>query len=334
MKKSRFSTIAALLLLLPLAGCRKEQVFDGPSLEDLNKSFALLQPFAANKDSVAFGNKELVSFTAKFNKTVQWHIHIRGLVSKAHKVIGGQGNEIAAPAGLWNGSTTYFPMFTEEPCTATLRIDGLSDSFSLPVKIKSVKKNPGLLLSDFENGINGMWRRFVQSGASMDLATKQDSLAPQGNGYLNMAGTVSWDWLTVLLDIPATPYGGSVLPLNSNPDAVYFNCLIYGVPNTNPSLVLFQFKEDDNKDGNFNPNTEDQYDLQVNVNWSGWKLVSMKYSDIISLSNGQPTTPKGDSKHNPDKISVISMLHLANPKGGFANTKVDYLCFTSTPLEP
>lgn len=326
-------TITALLFMLP--SCRKEKGrFDGPSLEDLNKSFALLQPFACNKDSVAFGSGESALFTAKFNKAVNWHIHIRGMQSHAHKIISGQGNEISAPAGLWNGSTTMFPMFSAEKCTATLRIEGISDSFSLPIKIRSVKKNVGLLIADFETALNTQWTKFVQSGAAMDLSIKNDSLAPQGKGYLNMSGTVSWDWLTVLLDFPASAYGAATLPLNSNPDAVYFNCLIYGVPGTNPSLVLFQFKEDENADGNINANNEDQYDLQVNVNWSGWKLISVKYSDIVSLVNGQPTTPKGNSKHNPDKIGKISMLHLADPKGGFANARVDYIIFTSTPLEP
>ncbi len=325
--------ITALILLL--AGCRKEQDrYDGPSLEDLNKSFALLQPFSCNKDSVYFGNGESALFTAKFNKSVHWNISIRGLASHALKIISGQGNEISAPEGLWNGATTRFPMFRNEACLATLRIDGVSDSFSLPITIKSIKKNQGLLIADFENGLNPQWTKFVQSGANMDLNIKNDTVAPQGGKYLNMAGTVSWDWLTVMLDFPAASYGSPTLALNGNPDAVYFNCLIYGVPNTNPSLMLFQFKEDENGDGSINQNSDDQYDLQVNVNWSGWKLISVKYSDIVTLSNGQPTTPKGNSKHNPDKIGKISLLHLADPKNGFANAKVDYILFTSAPLEP
>jgi hypothetical protein len=328
---------AFFLFLLPLllAGCRKEKdIFDGPSLEDLNKSFALLQPFECNKDSVAFGIGETAIFSAKFNKTVQWHIDIRGTESRAHKVISGQGNEIKAAEATWNGSTTFFPMFRNEACLATLHVNGVNDSFTVPVKIRSVKKNGGLLISEFESGLPSAWTRFVQSGANMELAAKTDSLAPQGKSYLSMAGTVSWDWLTVMLDFPATAYGASTLPLNTNPDAVYFNCLIYGVPGTNPSLVLFQFKEDENADGVINGNTEDQYDLQVNVNWSGWKLVSIKYADIPSLSNGQPATPKGNSKHNPDKIGKISVLHLADPKGGFAAAKVDYILFTDIPLQP
>jgi hypothetical protein len=139
-----------------------------------------------------------------------------------------------------------------------------------------------------------------------------------------------------LIDYPATAYGSAntFTTLSTNPDNVYFNCLIYGVPNTNESIVLFQFKEDENGDGTINANTDDQYDLQVNVNWAGWKLVSVKYSDLPHLNNGQPATPNGNGQHNPDKIGKISMLHLANPANGFAHTKIDYIVFTNTPLEP
>ena len=180
-----------------------------------------------------------------------------------------------------------------------------------------------------------MWTKFIQSGANMDFNIKSDSLVPQGTKYLNMAGTVNWDWLIGLVDFPANAYGGgNTFPLASNPDGVYFNCLIYGVPNTNSSLVLFQFKEDENGDGTFNTNNEDEYDYQIDVNWSGWKLVTVKYSDIVTLVNGQPATPKGNSLHNPNKLGKISMLHLANPANGFASSKIDYIIFTSTPLEP
>jgi hypothetical protein len=123
--------------------------------------------------------------------------------------------------------------------------------------------------------------------------------------------------------------------LNTNPDAVYFNCLIYGTTSANPSLVLFQFKEDENSDGTFSASNEDEYDYQVTVDWEGWKLVSIKYSDIFTLVNGNPSTPKGNGLHNPNKLSKISMLHLANPNNGFAETKLDYLMFSNNkPLEP
>ena len=80
---------------------------------------------------------------------------------------------------------------------------------------------------------------------------------------------------------------------------------------------------------------EDQYDYQINVNWQGWKLVSIKYSALTSLVNGQPAVSKGNGLKNPDKLGKISMLHLANPANGFASSKLDYIIFTdNAALQP
>jgi hypothetical protein len=107
------------------------------------------------------------------------------------------------------------------------------------------------------------------------------------------------------------------------------------VPNTNPSIVLFQLREDENANGTFDDKTEDEYDYEIKVDWEGWKLVSVKYSDLVTLVNGQPGTPKGNGLRNPDKLSKISLLHLANPANGFANAKLDYIIFTdNAPLQP
>lgn len=328
--------IVISICLLSLSACRKDKsLFDGPSIEDIYSNFKIIEAFKVDKDSVAFATGETATFSARFNKTVNWKITVTGQTSKAQKVIEGQSKTIDATNGLWNGSTTVFPMFKAENCRAKLTVEGVQDSFIVNTKVRSTKVNTGLVLADFETGFSSKWTKFVQSGANMDFNIKTDALCPQGSKYLRMAGTVDWDYLIGLIDFPASAYGTTkTLNLSSNPDAVYFNCLIYGEPNTNPSLVLFQFKEDENADGSINANSDDEYDYQITVNWEGWKLVSIKYSDIVTLVNGQPTTPKGNSLHNPDKIGKISMLHLANPADGFASCRIDYLMFTDKPLEP
>ena len=324
------------LLSLFASSCRKDTLnIDGPNIEESLSTFRVLSPFKCSKDSVSFGNPETANFSASFNKVVNWEISVTGQTSKARKVLTGQGKKIDATNSTWNGSTTFFPLFKAERCVATLKIEGVQDSFQVPIKIKSPKVNPGFLLADFENGFNPLWTRYVQSGASMDFNIKSDAFSPQATKYLRMAGTVNWDYLIGLVDFNAKAYGtAKTLALSSNPDEVYFNCLIYGEPNTNESLVLFQFKEDEDANGTINANTDDQYDFQVTVNWTGWKLVSVKYSDIITLVNGQPAAPKGNGQHNPNKIGKVSMLHLANPANGFAACKIDYLIFTDKPLEP
>ena len=324
-----------LFCIIVLGSCKKESsTFEGTSIEEMYSNFKIMEAFTCNRDSVNFAAGQTAVFSARFNKAVAWKITITGQTSHARKELTGMSKQIDLTNATWNGSTTLFPMFKTENCLAQLTITDVADTFAVPVKITGIKVNEGLVIADFENGFNPAWVKFIQSGANMDFSIKTDSLAPQGAKYLKMAGTVNWDWLIGMIDYPASAYGANTLALSQNPDEVYFNCLIYGVPNTNESLVLFQFKEDENGDGTINANSDDQYDLEVRVNWAGWKLVTVRYSDLPSLSNGQPTTPHGNNQHNADKIGKISMLHLADPAGGFAHSKIDYLIFTSKPLEP
>ncbi len=329
--------IIAAVLLVTVVACRKDKNSEGPSIAEIYGPFKVMTAFAASTDTVDFEAGQKVIFSATFNKVVNWEITVTGSTSKAKKIITGQSRQINSTNALWNGSTTLFPMFKQENCVAKLKIENETDSFVLPIRIAKVKIDQGFVIADFETGLKTSWTRFIQSGANMDFKVKTDALAPQAGAYLNMAGTVDWDYLIGLVDFPASAYGtAKTFPLSSNPDNVYMNCLIYGDASVaNTSLVLFQLKEDENADGVINANSDDEYDYEIKVDWSGWKLISIKYSDIVTLVNGQPATPKGNRQHNPDKLGKISMLHLANPNNGFASTKIDYIVFTNDkPLQP
>lgn len=334
----KFIILLSIATVTFLGACRKNTTtFDGPSINDLLSEFKIMQPFKADRDSVDFSTSQTVKFSAQFNKVTEWTITITGKKSKAQKIITGTSKTIDASNATWNGSTTLLPTFAQEDCSAVLSIKDVADTYTINEKILGIKKNEGFVVADFETGLMTGWNRFAQTGANMDFQVKTDSLAPEGKKYFNMAGTVNWDYLIGLIDFPATAYSATAktFPLSTNPENEYFNVMIYGVPNTNPSIVLFQFREDENANGTFDANTEDQYDYQINVNWEGWKLISVKYSALTSLVNGQPAAPKGNGLHNPDKLSKISLLHLANPSDGFASSKLDYIIFTENgPLQP
>jgi hypothetical protein len=328
--------IISAFTLVTFSACRKNtSTFDGPSIGDIFSNFNVLETFKADRDSVNFINQKVV-FTAKFNKIVDWTIAIKGKTSGAVKQITGISKTIDATNATWNGSTTILPMFTNENCEVLLTVKDVVDSFKVTEKIVAIKKNTGFVIADFEAGLIPAWTKLIQSGANMDFQVKTDATAPEGKKYLNMAGTVNWDYLIGLVDFPATAYGtAKTFPLNTNPEALYFNTLIYGDPSTNESIVLFQLKEDENANGIFDAAAEDEYDYEIKVDWAGWKLVSVKYRDLNALVNGAPAIPKGNGLKNPDKLSKISMLHLANPANGFASSKLDYIIFTdNTPLQP
>jgi hypothetical protein len=326
-----------LLVVIFLVGCRKEELkkIDGPSLADLNGKFSIIANLKASKDSVNFSANESVFFTAEFSKVSTWKLEIIGQTSGAIKEISGVGSKLTVNETNWGGATTFFPVFRSELCIARLSVQGEKDTLITTVKIKEPKVNSGFVVADFESPFNTGWSSFVQSGANMDFQIKDDDFAPEGAGYLNMAGTVDWDWLIGLINFKATAYGAKTFPLSSNPDNLYFNLLVWGEPSLTNSLVLFQFQEDENGDGKFSSNSEDMYSHQITINWTGWKLVSIRYSDLLSLVNGSPSATSGNGVFEPNKLMQINMLHLANPKSGFAKSKLDYLIFTEgKPLEP
>jgi hypothetical protein len=328
-----------LLIILgwTLLACRKEEAtkFDGPSLEDLNGAFVIINGLQASQDSVDFATGESVYFTAEVSKISPWKITITGQTSGAVKEITGLSSTIDVSKSLWNGSTTKFPIFKSEMCKVDLTFTDEPDTLTVYVKVLAPKLNAGFLISDFESGFNSGWTSFAQLGANMDFQIRSDVSAPEGESYYNMAGTVDWDWLIGLVNFKASAYGAPTFPLSSNPNNVYFNVMLYGEPGLTNTLVLFQFEEDENGDGAFTSTSEDMYSLQVTVDWVGWKMVSVKYSDIPCLVNGSPAAPNGEGTHQSNKIRTINMLHLANPNSGFAKAKIDYMIFTeNAPLNP
>ena len=326
-----------LIFAFFLVGCRKDELkkMDGPLLADLTSKFSVITNLKVSKDSVNFSTNESVYFNAEFSKVATWKLEIIGQTSGAVKEITGTGSKLTSNETSWDGSTTIFPVFRSELCKARLTIEGEDDTLFTTVKVKQPKVNSGFVVADFDSPFNSGWTSFVQAGAKMDFQIKSDITSPQGSGYLNMAGTVDWDWLIGLINFKATAYGAKTFPLSSNPTNLFFNVLVWGEPSLINSLVLFQFQEDENGDGNFSANSEDMYSHQISINWVGWKLISIRYSDLVAMVNGAPAAASGNDVFEPNKLMQINMLHLANPKSGYAKSKLDYIIFTqNNPLQP
>jgi len=334
-KMKNILKLSLLALTLIITACKRDKAFEGPDLTDLYGKFKILDSLKSNVDSVDFTLVPSINFTAKFTKSIDWKITIKGLSTGAQKTITGKTKVIDFNTSSWIGNTSTLPMFKSEWCSVTLTFPTEKDTLKKSIKIIKPKVNPGYLIADFESGYNNLWTKYVQSGALMDCQVRNVSTAAQGDFYYNMAGTVNWDWLICLIDFPAKANGVDRFPLNANPENSYFNAMVWGEPGLDNAVLLFQFKEDDNKNGTFESGTEDEYDYELKINWAGWKLISIKYSDLVTLVNGAPGIPKGNKQHNPNNLMQLSVLHLANPSSGFSKTKIDYILFTdSKSLEP
>jgi hypothetical protein len=320
-----------IALLIVATGCERNLETEGPDLTDLYGEFKILEDFSVSTNTIDFSSGTDVVFTARFSKITDWTLTITGQSSGAQKTFEGKSRAIDATNATWKGETSLLPIFGAETCIAELSVANDSLQFNETITIEAPKTpQDAFVVADFENGWNDDWITFVQSGADMSFNITNEEPAAQGNFYYDMGGEVNWDWLIGLIEFPAEAYGNTHFDLSDNADQVYFNTMLYlpeGI--TNP-LLLFQFREDENDDGEFDDATEDMYAVEVRAGdlETGWNLYSIKYSDLTALADGAPVEPNGNGNHEPNKLWKVSLLYLANPASGYAQTYMDYVSFT------
>ncbi len=328
MRKKIFLPIYASLLLI--VSCIKDNdTFDGPALNDIYGDFFIIDSLSVSSNAVDFSIGQTIYCTAEFSKNVNWKLEIIGQESGAKYILEGFSRLLDATNATWTGTTTTLPMFRVENCNVLLTISDEVDSLTSSINVLGTKTINGFLIADFEGVLNPGWTTFIQSGADMSFIITDEEIAAQGMSYYNMAGAVDWDWLIGLIDIPASAYGASTFPLNSNPNNVFFNVMLAKYPGLTNSIVLFQFKEDDNVDGVYTAGSEDLFSFEVKLTGKdGWQLISSKYSDLPTLIDGVPSDPIGNGVYEPEKLQMISVLMLANPVSGYAKAWMDLILFT------
>lgn len=329
--------ILSFVALASLLSCTRATDTLGPNLADIYGPFTIFEDFDASTDKVDFGAGQSVVFSARFNKNVDWEIHVIGQTSGAEKIFSGKSNVINQDNGRWNGSTTNLPMFKNEQCLAFLTVldEGYSDTLGSFITIESVKIDDGFVVADFETGLNPGWIIFKQSGADMSFQIRQSDSAAQAQNFYHMGGAVNFDYLIGYIYFPATAYNEVYFPLPENPDNSYFNVQLSKEEGINNEIILFRFLEDDNGDGVFNTSNEDMYSLELkNIN-KDWTTISIRYADLQALVNGAPSTPAGNGLREPSKLLKVEVLFLADPSSGYSQTSMDYIIFTENKaLEP
>ncbi|NNC83570.1 MAG: hypothetical protein HKN79_08330 [Flavobacteriales bacterium] len=338
---NRLQHILPLTIILSLLmACERDQdEFVGPSLANLYGDFALLEEGDISNREVDFAAGENTHVTALFSQQVTWELHITGKESGAHKLITGFSAELSSSNTLWNGTTTDLPMFKAEMCDVNLRAFNAQDSLVYDyvdsLEVISSRIIDGVFVADFENGIDPAWGSFVQTGANMSFNTSSEIAAGQGDSYLDIGGEVSWDWLILYVDFPGDALGAPTYPLSANASEVYFNFFVYTPEEIANEVILLQFMEDENGDDQHSGSTEDMYSYELTNVSPGWQKVSLKYSDLQALVNGQPSDPAGNGLREANKLWNIRLLYLADPSSGYSQSYFDYMIFTEgDPLVP
>ena len=326
MKKLQF-----LLFLFPFffTSCEKEKI-EGPSLNDLFADLEILEPLSVVGDSVDFASGQNIYFTASFSKQLDWKIQIKGLSSGSVKIILGKSNEINQSNSTWLGNSSSLPFFTNENCDVELsfEIDDTTIYNYLNIQVEKDYQNENtVLITDLENNFNPNFTGFFQSGCTRALAIGG---AGQKDKYLAQFGTCDWDWLIGYVDYFSTFWYDDKNNMINDPSKLYFNIMIQGASTISPvtslpnSLFKLEFYEDENGDDYYDASSEDRFDLEFDINWTGWRMVSICYNDLIP-----PSTNSGNGIKEPAKIFKVRTLLLANPESGFAKADIDFIIWSN-----
>ncbi|MBC7389350.1 MAG: hypothetical protein H7329_09080 [Opitutaceae bacterium] len=127
-------------------------------------------------------------------------------------------------------------------------------------------------------------------------------------------------------------YGKNVTQLMEHagsPDNLYFNVFVYG--NNDGSKINYIIQEDDNNDGFFEPLFGDEsYEKAILVDFKGWKLFSLKYSDFTKATFRDPvdgidrTNGNGNGRQNIPNIIHVQFELVSHILGGQGQMIIDH----------
>jgi len=325
--------VASLGLALLVAGCERDLTPDGPSLSDLYGTFKVKTALAASLAQVDFSSGQSVYFTAETSISTDFILEIKGRMSGAVKRIAGKSRTLDATNALWQGETSQFPTFQTEICDVQLTFPGYADTLTTVVTVTGKRVVEATILDDFEGGFNPSWTKFIQTGANMQFSVQSAPPLAEGTSYYRMGGTVAWDWLIGMYEMPkANMNGGAGFQLSNDAEKVFFNGVFRQMAGLDNAIILLQLREDDNGDGTYSEGSEDLWAVEIRPE-SAWELMSFKYSDLVTLVNGAASAAIGNGLHEPEKLHRLSILFLANPSSGYAQCDADMLAFTeNAPL--
>lgn len=289
------------------------------------------------KANITFQRPFNTFFKTRFNESVRWTITLKGIISGAEKTLSGVSTYLDSTVtnALWNGNSDSFKYFTlNDSVVATLSV--LGSDLTQKIRFKIVKTTAYdasqlIFLNDFEGGYGQIVYNDKLDPFPSPMPRITSSIeTPQGTNCLMMTGADNNG------DYFVGGYQQKLDPdIFKNYDAseIYFNMYIYGfgkdaglTPNAT-KLNIGVSEDDKNPNGSFEADIEDSFEKQVNVDWQGWKLISVRYSELkrsISLENGG----SGNNILQPDRAFSLNVNLISSPNGSRVGAAVDYVSIT------
>lgn len=339
--KIRQQYILTIISIILFLGCTKDEV-EGPLINDIYGFFEITQPLTISNKNPDFSTNEVVKFQMGFNKNIDWKISITGLVSGSNKVISGFSNSLDSNLNIWNGTTSQFPFFEQEYCAIELTFLNESDTLRDTIEIMAPQLyTDGFIVADFENGFPTDAFNKPQGGNTLATFVISDDVPLLGNYYFQMGGMINYDWALGKIEFKLDYSSNQI---SSSPDDFYLNLGIFSdtvdlhtgqFVNVLISESDEPFDPDNNSVANIFDSNEEVYKLKLYIDWEGWKLISIRYSDFVATNS----TAGVVFERNPNDIKGIRIACQACPSGGtspscpenldrMVRTDLDHIIFT------
>ncbi len=304
--------------------------------------------FSVQGDSIGSSGEQVdfsvekLNFEATFSHEVSWYLEIKGISSGATKNFEGIDNNLSDLNTEWDGGTDNVRFFTTELCVATLTFWGSEIVITDTIQIIGLKQYHNqtfdgvsyTVITDFDGAgvsLSGSADALDENTSFMNYGTDyvqgtnsyfMSGTDASNNGWIGGAGTPQLKEIALF----------NLTPTFTDPKQVYINLYIYGTGQSNTTLQIKVHEVDDqtNFDNitsySYNQADNDTWINNIQVNWTGWKLVSVRYSDFIT---NWDSGPNGNKTREPHKLSGLNLSLLSLPQSGSnAELIIDFVTIT------
>lgn len=311
---------------------------------------------------------EKCTLSVTFNARVSYKVTYTGASSGATRSYDGVASfvDASSPGGLWDGSHDGINFFRSGE-TVNVKISFFRSTYSESSSTTITTQrnyldisNPniiGLLPSNgYETGLGTFPSQFTFlsiPGCTSGLAVVNSTLgAPEGLNCFQLEGKSCQADGYFIGGIQHRKTGFFLPATWTDPSQIYFNLYVYGEGNKNGRLSL-EFHEADLSNDATKPKqecgppptninvgehdrcTDDAWVVQIPIDHVGWKLISVKYSDMTanaSITNGG----SGNKIKEPGRVHRIQMGLLSLPTPSqYIKSYMDFPTVTyGAPFDP
>jgi hypothetical protein len=290
--------------------------------------------------------KRSTFFKVKFNEEVSWNITLTKFLNgqkdnSIQKTLSGTSSFLDSSNSAWNGNGEGTLFATGDHVIAELSfVNGssvvLRDTLFIS-KGAIYKRTEAELLIDFESGLISTYPYIDDKDPSPSPMPSIDYSinTPQGEASFRLYGKDNnGDYFLGGVNIQKLD---TETMKNYNPRDIYLNMFIYGYPSNNPLEISSKatklnigFSEKDNPMNlgtDFDPLTEDTFEKQISVDWVGWKLISIRYADLVP-SGSKTNGGSGNGRFEPGKVFSANCNLISSPNGSIVGANIDYVIIT------